>query len=121
MAEKFETVYDYIGSFPEDVQKVLEEIRRTIRGAVPDAAEKISYQIPTMTIGGKNFVHFAGWKAHVSLYPVPEGDESLVAEAAPYQVSKGTLKFPLGTPVPYDLVGRLAVALAHERDPRARG
>jgi uncharacterized protein YdhG (YjbR/CyaY superfamily) len=118
MAEKFTTVDEYIGSFPVDVQEALDEIRRTIRRAIPDAEEKISYQIPTFTQHGRNVVHFAGWKHHLSVYPVPAGDETFQEEVAPYRAGKGTLRFPLDQPIPYGLIERQAAFLAAERATR---
>jgi uncharacterized protein YdhG (YjbR/CyaY superfamily) len=117
MAQKFTDIDDYIATFPADVQQVLSEIRRTIHAAVPGSLEKISYDIPTMTRDGKRYVHFAGWAKHISLYPVPESDETeggqaLAAELEPYLAGKGTLKFPLNRPIPYELIGRVAAALA---------
>ena len=113
----FLDVDDYIATFPTDVQQVLSEIRRTIHAAVPGSVEKISYDIPTMTLDGKRYVHFAGWAKHVSLYPVPELEETeagyaLATKLEPYLAGKGTLKFPLNKPIPYDLIGRVAAALA---------
>ncbi len=112
MPEKFSDIDSYISSFPAEVQSVLAEIRRTIHQAVPGSAEVISYNIPTMTRDGQRYVHFAGWKAHVSLYPTPEADEDLARELEPYEEGKGTLKFPLKKPIPYELIGRIAAALA---------
>jgi uncharacterized protein YdhG (YjbR/CyaY superfamily) len=108
------SVDDYIASFPEDVRIVLEQVRRTIRGVVPAAEETISYQMPTYKVDGRRLVYFAGWKQHVSVYPIP-GDEAFKREIAPYQSGKGTLKFPLSRPVPYDLVERLVAFLLAER------
>jgi uncharacterized protein YdhG (YjbR/CyaY superfamily) len=117
MAAKFIDVDDYIATFPADVQSVLQQIRETIHAAVPGSQEKISYDIPTMTRDGNRYVHFAGWAKHVSLYPVPEPEETeagsaLAAELEPYLAGKGTLKFPLNKPIPYDLIGRVAARLA---------
>lgn len=112
MASTYATVDEYIASLPGDVRVVLEEIRRTIHAALPDAGERISYQIPTITLGGKNIIHFAAWKSHISVYPVPAGDEDFERQLAPYQAGKGTLKFPLGEPVPYSLIGEVATRLA---------
>ena len=112
MAQKFANVDDYLASLPPDVQAVLQQVRQTIHDAVPDAQETISYNIPTMVRDGKRFVHFAGWAKHVALYPVPEADEDLAADLAPYVVGQGTLKFSLDQPVPYALIGRAAVAAA---------
>ena len=75
----------------------------------------ISYGIPTITLDDKYVVYFAGWAHHISVYPAPDGDQSLSAEIAPYRAAKGTLKFPLGKPVPYELIGKVAAALARER------
>lgn len=115
MAHRYETIEDYIATFPEDVQTVLRALRETIQSALPDAREAISYDIPTFTLHGRNVIHFAAWKHHVSVYPIPDSDPNLVREVAAYRASRGTVKFPLGEPVPYDLVGRLARGLAAER------
>ena len=110
MAATYASVEEYVASFPEDVREVLEQVRRRVLRVVPDAGEKISYQMPTITSGGKPVVHFAGWKSHLSLYPAPEGDEDLAADLAPYSAGKGTLKFPLDRPIPYELIERVARA-----------
>lgn len=115
MATTFATVDEYIGSFPDDVRIILEEIRRRIRASVPEAAETISYQIPTFTLNGSAFVYFAGWKHHVAVYPIPSGDEAFERELAPYRAAKGTLKFPLKQPIPFDLIERVAALLAAQR------
>lgn len=115
MAPHFDTVGEYIASFAPDVQTVLEEIRQSCHDAVPDAGETISYGIPTVTLEGKYVLYFAGWAHHVSVYPVPDGDEAFREAIAPYREAKGTLKFPLGKPVPYELIGKVAALLAAER------
>jgi uncharacterized protein YdhG (YjbR/CyaY superfamily) len=93
MAQNFESVDDYIGTFPPDVQTVLQAVRDTIHAAAPDAQESISYQIPTFSIGGRPVVYLAGWKKHISLYPIPELDETLRPQVAPYLSGQGTAKF----------------------------
>ena len=65
------SVDEYIASFPAEVQAVLEEVRRTIHAVVPGAGEKISYQIPTITLDGKSLLYFSGWKEHISDLPDP--------------------------------------------------
>jgi uncharacterized protein YdhG (YjbR/CyaY superfamily) len=91
------------------VRIALERVRKAIRKAVPKAEETISYQIPTYRLNGVPVVYFAGWKAHYSLYPA---SDALVAafkkELAPYERSKGTIKFPLDEPVPEKLIERIA-------------
>jgi uncharacterized protein YdhG (YjbR/CyaY superfamily) len=115
VADQFATIDDYISSFPEDVQIILEEVRRTIRNAAPAADETISYQIPTITLNGKYLVYFAAWKHHIGLYPIPTADEAFEQELAPYRAAKGTLRFPLRKPIPYDLIERLAARLVKQR------
>jgi uncharacterized protein YdhG (YjbR/CyaY superfamily) len=83
VAENFESVDDYIATFPADVQTVLQAVRGTIHAAAPDAQESISYQIPTFKIGGRPVVYLAGWKKHISLYPIPQLDEKIKAQLAP--------------------------------------
>ena len=110
-----ESVDEYIASFPVDVQAVLQDVRRTIHAAVPGAGEKISYQIPTITLDGKSLLYFSGWKEHISLYPIPPVDDALAADIEPYRAGKGTLKFPLKDPIPYDLITRLTQAFVTAR------
>jgi uncharacterized protein YdhG (YjbR/CyaY superfamily) len=112
VADGFRTVEDYIASFPPEVGAALEEVRRTIHAAVPGAEEKISYQIPTITLDGTPLIHFSGWKSHIALYPIPPIDEDLT----PYRSGKGTLKFPLNKPIPYDVIGRIARAFVAARN-----
>jgi uncharacterized protein YdhG (YjbR/CyaY superfamily) len=115
MAEQFETVEEYISSFAGDVQVILQEVRATIRNAIPGAGEKISYAMPTITLNGHNVAHFAAWKDHIAVYPIPDGDEAFEAEIAPYRSVRSTARFPLSEPVPYDLIGHMAALLATQR------
>ncbi|MFE1595527.1 iron chaperone [Nocardia sp. NPDC058705] len=112
MADKPTSVDAYLAAQPAAERAVLQQIRDTIHRAVPDTGEKISYAIPAATIDGRVFIFFAGWKAHVSVYPVPEGDEAFDKAVEPYNTGRGTLKFPLGEPIPFDLIAQVAVRLA---------
>ena len=103
----FTSIDEYISNFPEETQKMLEEIRRTIQAAAPDAWEKISYQIAAFELNGKNLIHFAGWKNHISLYPIPSGNEAFNKEVSQYAAGKGTLKFPLDKPMPLKLISKI--------------
>jgi uncharacterized protein YdhG (YjbR/CyaY superfamily) len=108
---KHETVDDYIASFPDEVAAILTEIRHIVREEVPGGEEVISYGIPTVKLNGRYLVYFAGWKRHVSLYPLlDEGD--LVEELAPYRSGRGTAKFPIDEPIPYDLIRRMVARMA---------
>ena len=111
----FTNVDDYISSFPVDVQQVLEAVRLAIRVAAPGTEETISYQMPTITLNGKYLVYFGGWKHHIGLYPVPKLDDVLEREVSKYRSAKDTLRFPLGEPVPYDLVTRVVSYVMEKR------
>lgn len=82
---------------------------------LPDATEAISYDIPTFRPHGRDIVHFAGWKQHVSPYPVPDGGPASAGEPEPYRAGKATLRLRLGEPVPCELVARIATALDERR------
>ena len=115
MAQHFESVDDYISTLPPDVQTVLQAVRSTIHDAAPGAKESISYQIPTFSINGRPVVYLAGWKKHISLYPVPELDETLGPQVAPYLSGQGTAKFPLAEPIPHELITILVQRLLAQR------
>ena len=111
----FKSVDQYIATHPKDVRAILQRVRGAIRKAVPGAEEVISYQIPTYKRHGSYVVYFAGWKHHISVYPLPEGDATLDEEMAPYVAGKGTLKFALDEPVPYELIERVIALLVEQR------
>jgi len=109
------TVDEYIGGLPDDVRPIVEKIRRTIHTMVPDAEETMSYGMPTITLNGRYLMYFAGWKKHIAIYPLPAGDADFERDIAPYRAAKGTVRFPLGKPVPDDLVERLIALLVAQR------
>ena len=112
----------YIARQPAHAQPVLQRVRRIIRKALPGAEETLSYQIPTYRLHGRYVVHFAGWKQHWSLYPVTDRVRTALGPAlASYEVSKGTLRFPLADPVPARLVERIVRALARVAEAPTRG
>ncbi len=98
---------DYIAGFPPETQKVLEEVRALIKSVAPDATETISYAIPTFDLNGHHLVHFAGFANHVGFYPTPSGVEAFKDELKPYKSAKGSVQFPLGQPMPMDLIRRM--------------
>ena len=106
MRPHFRTIDEYIDTFPKDIQAVLEKIRKTIRKAAPGSEEAISYQMPTFKLNG-NLVHFAAYKNHIGFYPVPSGIEAFKGELLPYIAGKGTLRFSLDKPIPYDLIEKV--------------
>lgn len=110
----YSTIDEYIKDFLQDEQKILQTIRRTIKKAVPQATEKISYGIPAFYINGKYLIYFAGYRQHVSIYPVSAGNGPFAKDIAPYLSGKGTAKFPLDKPIPYALIRRVALYRAKQ-------
>src|SRR5216684_7792439 len=107
----FMTIDGYISTFPADIQAVLEKVRQAIQKAAPEAAETMSYGIPTFNLNGKHVVFFAGWKHHISLYPIPAGDGTFQQKISQYKRAKGTIHFQLDNPIPYDLVEKIVTLL----------
>lgn len=110
---QFASVDEYLAAFTGNVREMLDTLRRTIKEAAPAAEEKISYQIPTFWLRG-NLVHFAAFTRHVGFYPGPSAIVAFQDELAPYDTSKGAVKFPLDRPVPVELVRRMVQFRAGE-------
>lgn len=100
------TVDEYIAASLPEVQPLLKRIRKTVRAAAPQAEETISYGMPAFKQSGI-VVYFAAFKKHIGLYPPVRGDRKLMRDAAAFAGDKGNLKFPLGKPVPYELIRRV--------------
>ena len=116
----FTSIDEYIASFPEDTQKILEEIRATIKAAAPEAEEKISYQMPTFFLKG-NLIHFAAFKNHIGIYPTPSGTQAFKDEISMYQGAKGSIRLPIDEPMPLKLIGRIVKFRVTENLKRAKG
>lgn len=111
----FTNVDEYISAQPESAQGVLQLVRSTLRKALPEAEEVISFKIPAYRLHGGIVLYFAGWKQHYSLYPA--GERMVAAfkdQLAAYKVSKGTIRFPLSEPVPVKLIEHIAKFRAEE-------
>lgn len=100
------SINEYIAGFPEETQKLLEQLRATVRKAAPEAEETISYAIPTFTFKG-NLVHFAGYKNHIGFYPTPSGIIAYQKELSVYEGAKGSIKFPIDEPLPLGLISKI--------------
>jgi uncharacterized protein YdhG (YjbR/CyaY superfamily) len=114
MRTQCESIDEYIAAVPEPVRAILEEMRRIIQEAAPDAVEAIAYQIPTFRLKGTNLVHFAAFKNHIGFYPTSSGIAAFEAELSAYKTSKGTVQFPLGEPIPHDLVRHIVAFRVNE-------
>lgn len=112
----------YVEKQPAEARPVLQRVRRLVRRTLPKAEEAIGYGIPAYRVDGRYVVYFAGWKRHWSLYPVTEAVREALGDALdPYEVSKGTVRFPLVEPVPARLAERIVRLLAKAaRDRRTR-
>jgi uncharacterized protein YdhG (YjbR/CyaY superfamily) len=102
--KEFKNIDEYIKNFPEGVQIILGKIRQTIRKAAPDAIETISYQMPAFKQNGRILVYFAAWKDHIGFYPTPSGTVAFKKELAKYKGAKGSVRFPIDEPIPFDLI-----------------
>jgi uncharacterized protein YdhG (YjbR/CyaY superfamily) len=102
----YRSIDEYIALFPENIQKILEEIRTTIKASAPEAEERISYQMPAFALKGI-LVYFAAWKDHIGFYPTSSGTQAFKQELSIYDGSKGTVKFPIGKPLPLELISRI--------------
>ena len=108
------TIEDYNVTFPEEIQKLLDQVRAAIRKAVPDAVESISYGMPTFKLYGKPLVYFAAHKNHIGFYATPTGHAAFEKELSKYKQGKGSVQFPLNQPLPLDLITAITAFRAHE-------
>lgn len=114
-----QTVDEYVASFPDDIAARLAQVRSAIRAEVPDAEEKMRYGIAAVMLGGRYALHFAGWKQHIGIYPVPQLPEPLESEVAPYRSGKDSVTFRHADPLPLELISRMARAIVAERQGEA--
>jgi uncharacterized protein YdhG (YjbR/CyaY superfamily) len=97
---------DYIDGYPKDVQRLLKQMRRTVKKAAPNAQEKIAYGIPTLTLNG-NLVHFAAFKRHIGFYPGAAGIATFKEQLSAYKSARGSVQFPFDKLLPLALVSRI--------------
>lgn len=110
---RYQTVDEYIATFPAGTQKLLEQVRMTIKKAAPEAAESISYNMPAYKLNGP-LVYFAGYQNHIGFYATPTGHSAFKEELSVYKEGKGSVQFPLDQPMPLDLIKRLVAFRVEE-------
>jgi uncharacterized protein YdhG (YjbR/CyaY superfamily) len=116
---KYNDIDSYIASFPEEIRKLLEQIRVAIRKAAPDAKETISYGMPAFEQNGI-LVYFAAFKNHIGFYPTASGVEAFKNDLSLYEGSKGTVRFPLDKPIPVELITRIVKFRINENIAKAK-
>lgn len=116
---QFESIDEYISTFPEDVRNRLQAIRQTIQELAPEAEEAIKYQMPTFVLQG-NLVHFAAFKNHIGFYPTPSGTETFKKELTSYKTAKGSIQFPLDQPLPMPLIRKIVKFRVKENMERSK-
>ncbi|WP_443029703.1 iron chaperone [Sporolactobacillus sp. KGMB 08714] len=114
----FPSIDAYILQFPSEVQDTLRTLRKVIKESAPLADEKISYQMPAFALHGI-LVYFAAYKKHIGFYPTSSGITAFKRELSAYKTSKGAVQFPIGKPLPYELIGRIVKYRVAENKKRA--
>jgi len=119
MKVDFKSVDDYIGSFPEELQTTLQNIRNSILETAPGAVESISYGMPAYKLNGKPLVYFAGYKKHIGFYATPTGHAEFADELSGYKQGKGSVQFPIDA-VPIALVRRIVAFRVKENNLKSK-
>jgi uncharacterized protein YdhG (YjbR/CyaY superfamily) len=103
---KFKTVDEYLSAVPANTKGILEKLRKTIKQVAPQAEELISYNMPAFKLNGM-LVYYAAYKDHIGFYPTPSGIEAFKKELSDYEGAKGSIKFPIDRPIPFDLISKI--------------
>jgi uncharacterized protein YdhG (YjbR/CyaY superfamily) len=111
MTMPYATHEEYFAACLAEVRPLLLQIQQEVERRVPGTSRCISYQMPAFK-QRRVFFYFAAFKKHIGIYPPVNDDPTLIAECAPFRGPKGNLSFPYAQPLPLDLIGRVAVALA---------
>jgi uncharacterized protein YdhG (YjbR/CyaY superfamily) len=105
----------YIAGFPSEVRERLTRLQEVLLEHMPGGWQTVRYGMPAVMVGDRYGLHFAGWKKHVALYPVPVLDEPLEARVAPYRSGKDAVRFLHTRELPYDLVGEICDEIVRRR------
>ncbi|REH01639.1 iron chaperone [Flavobacterium aquicola] len=120
MKINYKSVDEYIKTFPNEVQLILEKVRKTIIEKAPEAVESISYGMPAYKTNGKPLVYFAGYKKHIGFYATPTGHSEFANELSNYKQGKGSVQFPIDHPIPYWLIEQIVIFRVKENEERKR-
>jgi uncharacterized protein YdhG (YjbR/CyaY superfamily) len=117
---KAKTIDEYLAAVKADQRAALQKLRRAIHGAAPKAQECISYGIPAFRLNGRSLVFFGAWANHCALYPGSSATlKKFRNELTDFPISKGTIRFSAGKPLPVSLVKKLVKARIAENNDRA--
>ena len=119
LKKNFTTVDEYIAGFNPEIQTILEDLRAVIKKAAPGASEKISYQMPAFVFKGV-LVYFAAYDHHIGFYPTASGIENFKNELSDFETSRGTIRFPLDKPIPFDLVAGIVKFRIKENETKTK-
>lgn len=120
MKINYKSVDEYIKTFPDEVQLILEKVRKTIIEKAPEAVESISYGMPAYKTNGKPLVYFAGYQKHIGFYATPTGHSEFANELSKFKQGKGSVQFPIDGPIPYDLIERIVVFRVTENKEKSK-
>ncbi|WP_348822919.1 iron chaperone [Flavobacterium aestuarii] len=120
MKINYKSVDEYIKTFPDEVQLILEKVRKTIIEKAPEAVESISYGMPAYKTNGKPLVYFAGYQKHIGFYATPTGHSEFANDLSKFKQGKGSVQFPIDEPVPYDLIERIVVFRVTENKKKSK-
>jgi uncharacterized protein YdhG (YjbR/CyaY superfamily) len=109
----------YIQQFPDNIQAILQNIRRLINDNAPEADELFAYGMPAYKLYKKPLVYFAAFKNHIGFYATPSGHTEFQEELSKYRHGKGSVQFPLDKPIPYKLIERIVKFRVTENYERA--
>lgn len=115
MKTDFTSVDHYIGSFPNDIQVILEKLRAIVMDSVPEAVESIAYGMPAYKTQGKPLVYFAAFKKHIGFYALPSGHSEFSQALSGYKQGKGSVQFPIDD-VPFDLIRSIVLFRKRENE-----
>ncbi|MGE4583682.1 MAG: iron chaperone [Sphaerochaeta sp.] len=119
-----EAIDAYIQGFEPEKQVMMDQLRSLIHALVPGVVESIKWRMPTFSLPDKgDVIHFAAFKGHIGLYPLPEAIDAFEAELEQYHTSKGAIQFPVGQPLPMPLIEeiiRFRCSLVEAKKPKKR-
>ena len=113
-------VDEYIVTYPEDIKKILKQIRAIIKENAPDAVESMSYGMPAYKVHGRLLVYFAAFKNHIGFYATPSGHTEFKEELSKYKQGKGSVQFPLDKPIPFDLMRQIVAFRLEENKAKSK-